>query len=115
MDSHDSYQISFDATVTTALVTSNSTWSSISSNGDGKDFAGNGVDILAYIGPVAAFTSVPELSTWAMMLLGLGGLGFTGYRKARGRGSSPPGSIIRLERVPNRQNRLEGFSRGGES
>ncbi len=27
--------------------------------------------------------SVPELSTWAMMLLGFGGLGYAGYRKAK--------------------------------
>jgi hypothetical protein len=30
---------------------------------------------------------VPELSTWAMMLLGFGGLGFAGYRRARRRPS----------------------------
>jgi hypothetical protein len=29
-------------------------------------------------------TAVPEISTWAMMLLGFAGLGFAGYRKARG-------------------------------
>jgi hypothetical protein len=29
-------------------------------------------------------TSTPELSTWAMLLLGFTGLGFAGYRKARG-------------------------------
>jgi PEP-CTERM motif len=28
-------------------------------------------------------TTIPEPSTWAMMLLGFGGLGFLGYRKAR--------------------------------
>ncbi len=28
-------------------------------------------------------TSVPEPSTWAMMLLGFAGLGFAGYRRAR--------------------------------
>jgi hypothetical protein len=28
-------------------------------------------------------TSVPEPSTWAMMLLGFAGLGFLGYRKVR--------------------------------
>jgi hypothetical protein len=27
--------------------------------------------------------TVPEPSTWAMMLLGFAGLGFTAYRKAR--------------------------------
>jgi hypothetical protein len=29
--------------------------------------------------------SVPELSTWAMMLLGFAGLGFSGYRRAKAR------------------------------
>jgi hypothetical protein len=29
-------------------------------------------------------TSVPEPSTWAMMLLGFAGLGFAGYRTSRG-------------------------------
>jgi hypothetical protein len=32
-----------------------------------------------------AFTPVvPEPSTWAMMLLGFAGLGYAGYRRARG-------------------------------
>ena len=31
----------------------------------------------------ATLTVVPEPSTWAMMMLGLAGLGFAGYRKAR--------------------------------
>ena len=37
-----------------------------------------------------AESSVPEPSTWAMMLLGFAGLGFVGYRKAKsGRGALP--------------------------
>lgn len=86
MNSQDSYQISFDATVTASLPSSNSTWLSVSSNGDGTGFNGNGVDILAYIGPLGAFTetaSIPESSTWTMILLGFAGLSFAGYRKAK--------------------------------
>jgi hypothetical protein len=36
-------------------------------------------------GNTIGFSTVPEPSTWAMMLLGFGGLGFVGYRKARQR------------------------------
>jgi hypothetical protein len=38
------------------------------------------------VGPSALLvtTSVPEPSTWAMMLLGFAGLGFAGYRRVRG-------------------------------
>jgi hypothetical protein len=35
-------------------------------------------------------TDVPEPSTWAMMLLGLAGLGLTGYRKVKTARLSPP-------------------------
>jgi PEP-CTERM motif len=38
-------------------------------------------------GPNFAFTSVPEPSTWAMMLLGFASLGFAGYRTA-GKGAT---------------------------
>jgi hypothetical protein len=43
-------------------------------------------DVNSPYGPVVAeiaITSVPEASTWAMMLAGFAGLGFAGYRKAR--------------------------------
>jgi hypothetical protein len=30
-----------------------------------------------------SITAVPELSTWAMMLVGFAGLGFAGYRRTR--------------------------------
>ena len=33
-------------------------------------------------------SSVPEPSTWAMMLLGFAGLGYVGFRKARARSAS---------------------------
>jgi hypothetical protein len=32
---------------------------------------------------VNAGGSIPELSTWAMMLVGFAGLGFAGYRRTR--------------------------------
>jgi len=35
-------------------------------------------------GKVGVLSSVPEPSTWAMLLLGFAGLGFAGYRKAQG-------------------------------
>jgi PEP-CTERM motif-containing protein len=42
-------------------------------------------------GAVIASVSVPEPSTWAMLLLGLAGLSFAGYRKAKGeRTAFPP-------------------------
>ena len=36
------------------------------------------------IAAIATSTSIPELSTWAMMTLGFAGLGFAGYRRTRG-------------------------------
>lgn len=36
-----------------------------------------------YIAAGSAVGSVPEVSTWAMMLLGFAGLGFAGYRTSR--------------------------------
>jgi PEP-CTERM motif len=35
-------------------------------------------------GKIGTIVGAPEPSTWAMMLLGFAGLGFAGYRKARG-------------------------------
>jgi hypothetical protein len=35
------------------------------------------------IGNVIVSSGVPEASTWAMMLLGFAGLGYTGYRARR--------------------------------
>ena len=35
-----------------------------------------------------ALTAVPEVSTWAMMLVGFGGLGFAGYRHSRKRATT---------------------------
>jgi hypothetical protein len=51
----------------------------------------NGINDLGHIvgfytaanGNTIGFTTVPEPSTWAMMLLGFAGLGYLGYRRAR--------------------------------
>jgi hypothetical protein len=37
-----------------------------------------------FFGPNISANAVPESSTWAMMMLGFAGLGFAGYRKAKG-------------------------------
>jgi hypothetical protein len=49
------------------------TWSDIGV--DGARLQGTLIDV--------GGTTIPESSTWAMMLLGLAGLGFAGYRRAR--------------------------------
>jgi hypothetical protein len=48
----------------------------------GNSFSEQGFD-LRTDGSFTTGTSVPEPSTWAMMLLGLAGLGFTGWRGSR--------------------------------
>jgi hypothetical protein len=57
------------------------------------DWSRIGTDI-THAGPFNATFSltglvVPEPSTWAMMLIGFAGLGFVGYRRARGAASRP--------------------------
>ncbi len=60
--------LGIDPTNTTAFIT-------------GLTFEGAG----SFTGTMTPITiSVPESSTWAMMLLGFAGLGFAGYRKAKG-------------------------------
>jgi hypothetical protein len=58
---------------------------------EGSNSCSSGAGISSCMGlerlhPVAfrALGAVPELSTWAMMLLGFAGLGLAGYRRARG-------------------------------
>jgi hypothetical protein len=54
----------------------------LSTNGDVTDTGGNGIDVLVYAQeglPVAG--SVPEPSTWAMMIIGFAGIGFMAYRR----------------------------------
>jgi hypothetical protein len=83
--SGDTYKISFWAVDDSALPR----WSSISTNGDITDPGGNGANILTYAFPNGSSgpppPAAPELSTWAMMLLGFAGLGYIGYR----RGAAP--------------------------
>lgn len=40
------------------------------------------VDNVSFSGPSPVVASVPEPSTWAMLLIGFAGLGFAGYRRA---------------------------------
>jgi hypothetical protein len=47
---------------------------------DGDTWEGDSLD-----GARITVSSVPEASTWAMMLVGFGGLGFAGYRASRSR------------------------------
>jgi hypothetical protein len=48
----------------------------------GNSFSEQGFD-LRTDGSFTTRASVPELSTWALMLLGFAGLGYSGYRRAR--------------------------------
>ena len=76
----DVYEISFYVTDNSGLTN----WSSLSTNGDTTDTGGNGADVLAYAqAGLPPPGTVPEPSTWAMMLIGFAGLGFAGYRASR--------------------------------
>lgn len=59
-------------------------WSRVSTNGNVTDAAGNGADILAYVGGIDGpyGGGAPELSTWVMMLAGFLGIGVARYRRA---------------------------------
>jgi hypothetical protein len=75
-----------------------------SSSGGGLSFVGwadgSGVQTVDIVNPTpnsfdvsaaSIYTAVPEPSTWALMLSGLGGLGFVGYRQRR-KGASRSGT-----------------------
>ncbi len=49
-------------------------------DGDGNSWEGASLD-----GARITLSAAPEASTWAMMLIGFGGLGFAGYRASRSR------------------------------
>ncbi len=57
----------------------------------GLTFEGAG----SFTGTMTPITSsVPEPSTWAMLLIGFAGLGFAAYRQAsRARGATPPAAV----------------------
>ena len=51
-----------------------------------RGYSGQTIPVANNSGLVTGFsTAIPEPSTWAMMMLGFAGLGFAGYRKAKGR------------------------------
>jgi hypothetical protein len=63
-----------------------SNFSRLSTNGDVTDTGGNGIDLVVYAGAVPVGT--PEPTTWALMILGFGGIGATIRRKFRTAGSA---------------------------
>ena len=62
------------------------------------------------VGDSPSPTSVPEPSTWAMMLLGLAGLGFAGYGRSSKSDALPASSIFRL-RSPNSRFTIKVYSK----
>jgi hypothetical protein len=58
----------------------NNTFSRISTNGNVTDTGGNGIDLLVYGGAIPTL-AVPEPETYAMLLAGLGLLGFIARRR----------------------------------
>ncbi|HEX9167481.1 MAG TPA: PEPxxWA-CTERM sorting domain-containing protein [Roseiarcus sp.] len=50
---------------------------------DGEILGSGTANLIPVFGPPTVSNSVPEPSTWAMMLLGFAGLGYAGYRRSR--------------------------------
>ena len=67
------YSVRFDYLETST----NSTFSRLSTNGDISDNNGNGINIVVYAGNAAPVLlgGVPEPASWALMMIGFGGLG----------------------------------------
>ncbi|HZZ32205.1 MAG TPA: PEPxxWA-CTERM sorting domain-containing protein [Phenylobacterium sp.] len=51
------------------------TFSALSTNGDVTDTGGNGRNLVVYAGAVPTRAGVPEPGSWALLLLGFGGIG----------------------------------------
>jgi hypothetical protein len=73
----DTYQISFNLN---GGGNQSGFYSRLSTNGNITGTGGNGIDVLAYAqAGLPPAGTVPEPSTWALMLAGFAGLGFAGY------------------------------------
>jgi hypothetical protein len=80
----DTYELSFN--LNGGIFTSPDVYQQLSTNGDVTGTGGNGIDVLAYAqAGLPPPGTVPEASTWVMMMLGFAGLGFAGYRTTKRR------------------------------
>ena len=54
-----------------------------------SDIGGGGIVAIGELEVSGTLSTVPELSTWTMMLIGFAGVGFAGYRKAKSANAIP--------------------------